>query len=102
MSNHLFSVWDFMCLTKSLQREFTNIEVPWYPRKNPALANFLNEIALGEESDDLGTGNPFKAISHYDLYIKAMGDVDSDSLPGQHLVNQIIDGTHWKESLKNT
>ena len=53
MSIHVYSVWDFMNLIKTLQSKLTCITVPWQPVDHTENARLLNEIILEEESDEI-------------------------------------------------
>lgn len=83
MRNHVFAVWDFMTLLKSLQRRLTCVDIPWLPPADTVAARLINEIVLSEESDEVVPG---RYVGHLHLYLAAMGEVDADTRPIRDLI----------------
>ena len=90
MESHIFAVWGFMSILKSLQKMITPNNLPWIPNKNTknGLVNFVNEIILCEESDFIeGIG----FISHYEIYLLAMDNMGAKRDQLDKLTSRITD-----------
>jgi len=88
MEAHVFAVWDFMSLLKSLQSRLTCVTVPWTPSAWPESRRFINEIVLGEESDVYDG----RSVSHFELYLEAMEEFGADTGPIRSLLRRVEGG----------
>jgi hypothetical protein len=96
MDHHVFAVWDFMSLLKSLQQKLTCTTTPWMPTGNSNTRYLINEIVTGEESDVDETGN---RTSHFELYLRAMQQAGSQAVAINNLFNELNFGKHIDEAL---
>jgi len=98
LESHVFAVWDFMCLLKTLQRGLTSVEVPWLPSPLPESRRLINEIVLGEESD-VYKGQP---LSHFELYHLAMQQCGADTAPIDSLLAALHRSADWRTALSTS
>jgi len=97
MEHHVFAVWDFMSLLKSLQRLLTCVAVPWIPQGDRTGRRLINELVLGEESDEVGGGY----ASHFELYRDAMLECGADTAPIDGLIQRLTRGEPVREALRS-
>jgi hypothetical protein len=77
MSMHVFAVWDFMSLLKTLQQRLTCVDIPWRPKGDGLCRRLINDIVLVEESDECDD----QILSHFELYLLAMQQAGADTAP---------------------
>jgi len=95
--HHVFAVWDFMSLLKALQRSVTCVDVPWLPVSSPKIRRFINEIVLGEESDEDGQNG---YMSHFELYCQAMRECGADLEPIERFMTTLRETRSWERALE--
>ena len=89
MEHHVYAVWDFMSLLKSLQSILTCTSSPWKPVGDTQIRRLINSIVLEEESDIDIDGN---ASSHYEMYLEAMKQCGANTSPIEDFVSTISSG----------
>lgn len=89
MSHHVFAVWDFMSLLKTMQHAIVPSGNLWLPTQETRsdIARIINEIVLCEETDINIDGK--SSISHFDLYLQAMLEVGAPTDPIMDHLNRV-------------
>ncbi len=98
MQYHVYAVWDFMSLLKSLQNQLTCTTIPWYPKGDANTRFLINEIVVGEESDVDEQGN---RISHFELYLSAMNQCGANTSIINALLLQLHENPDVNKALTN-
>jgi len=98
MAHHIFAVWDFMSLLKELQRQLCAVEVPWLPPSNSLGCRLVNEIVLGEESDENNRGG---YDSHFELYRKAMQKCGAETQSVDDFIDRLRAGDSLQDVLQS-
>jgi hypothetical protein len=80
MEHHVFAVWDFMLLLKTLQQHLAPSGVPWVPPTHPEISGLVNSLVAEEECDLLpeNLGGPLH-LSHLAIYRRAMVEIDANT-----------------------
>ena len=86
MENHIFAVWDFMSILKTLQSKLTCVTVPWIPKAKGNLSRLINEIVLAEESDVDRYG---QHLSHFEMYYIAMKEAGANTASIDNFLTQL-------------
>ncbi|MCH5685077.1 DUF3050 domain-containing protein [Niabella sp. W65] len=95
MEYHVYAVWDFMSLLKSLQNGLTCTSVPWFPKGSADTRHLINEIVVGEESDVDEHG---RRISHFELYLEAMKQCGADTSKIEAFIAHLEKNNNLKEA----
>ncbi len=97
MGLHVYAVWDFMSLLKSLQRGVTCVNIPWLPPADGEAARLVNEIVLAEESDVLADG---RTLSHFALYRAAMLELGANTSRIDGFIGALSVGASLEEAFE--
>ena len=99
MQTHIWAVWDFQSLLKSVQQQLSCVTVPWVPTPDPEARRLINEIVLDEESDELPNGS---FASHFELYLRSMESAGADTNPISCVIDRIRSGDPISEVLQDS
>jgi hypothetical protein len=89
MENHVFAVWDFMSILKTLQKKLTCTDIPWTPKGGGTPARLLKEIVTEEETD-IDIYGEYK--SHFEMYYQSMNEAGANTKKIESFLTNIDSG----------
>jgi hypothetical protein len=98
MEHHVYAVWDFMSLLKYLQNACTCVSFPWILKGTGTARRLVNDIVMGEESDE-AIGGGFK--SHLEMYLEAMKQAGADTSHFELFLQQLTNGAELDSALED-
>ncbi len=97
MEHHVYAVFDFMSLLKSLQMHLTCTVIPWLPKGNANTRYLINEIVCGEESDVDANG---VRMSHFEMYLAAMRQAGAKTEGIEKFIAALKTGSSLEEAFE--
>lgn len=97
MQYHVYAVWDFMSLLKSLQISLTCTSIPWFPKGLADSRYLINEIVVGEESDTDING---QRKSHFEMYLDAMKQCGANTDEIEIFVDTLLENGGFTKAYK--
>jgi hypothetical protein len=99
MQYHVFAVWDFMSILKTLQNNLTCTAVPWFPKGDANTRFLINEIVVGEEADVDLQGN---RKSHFELYLDAMNQCGANTNHILQFIQELKNSGDFEKAFANS
>jgi hypothetical protein len=103
MEQHVFAVWDFVCLLKTLYSKLAGTQVPWLPPEHTESIYLIGQIMSEEEADcfpdALTKGQTH--CSHFEAYRRAMCECGANSKPIDNFLQCLQAGETLNKALRN-
>ena len=90
MEHHVYAVWDFMSLVKSVQQIVAPTTIPWVPSCYSRYVHFINQLVLEEESDNMFSSDLHdQPRSHFERYLEAMTEIGASTYTVSTFINKV-------------
>ena len=100
IQQHVFPVWDFVCLLKKLYSGIVPTTIPWFPPQDHLSIRLVSEILIEEESDRSLDGKAY--LSHFEMYLQARESIGADTSVINNFLNILLNGSSLDHAIKNT